>query len=464
LADQIRLLPEGARDVFLRSLTARETVELGRDFYGVWAHKHQFPPPGDWQCWFLLGGRGGGKTAAASHWIVQQAALGIGPIRLIGPSDSAIESVMVNGPAGILACSPPDFRPQWQSSKGQGGLLTWPNGVLGLGYSSEAPSRLRGSEGAVDWLDDLTAWSVTKGRRTLDMAIASLRSGNGVAVLTASPEENDLLDYLIETPPPGMVTVNMSLFDNASNLSAKLILYGIQRFKGTPLWNSEVLGVYERASKTSPFHDLPFAVPPIRGDCPPREAFEEVIIAIDPTDSAGPTSDECGLMALGRDRSRHVWVIEDCSDVLEPDAWGDSAIALADRWDADRFVAESNRGLALVTASLNASYRAARLDEGKLGRGAHLEIIGVQSRDGKKVRAGPVRTEYQKGALHHCVGLDKLESQQRTWKPDDAREKHRPRSDDRIDALVIGVTHLAGLNKPGRRRAPRGHFSIPGIM
>jgi len=37
---------------------------------------HQIPPEGDWQAWWMLGGRGAGKTAAALSWSASQAAEG----------------------------------------------------------------------------------------------------------------------------------------------------------------------------------------------------------------------------------------------------------------------------------------------------------------------------------------------------------------------------------------------------
>jgi hypothetical protein len=37
---------------------------------------HQIPPEGDWQTWWMLGGRGAGKTAAALAWSISQAIQG----------------------------------------------------------------------------------------------------------------------------------------------------------------------------------------------------------------------------------------------------------------------------------------------------------------------------------------------------------------------------------------------------
>jgi phage terminase large subunit-like protein len=232
--------------------------------------------------------------------------------------------------------------------------------------------------------------------------------------------------------------------------------------RGTEWWDKQIVGQFRRNARESPFFGLDFSKPPIAADVPACEDLAEVAICIDPTETAGPTSDEAGLVAMGRDRRRHVYVLEDLSGVYESERWGELAIDMAERWDADVFLAENNRGLPLVTSNLNAAYRARRLEEGLLGRGALLPIKGVQASSAKGLRASPVRQLYLTGQLHHCPGLTALEAQMRGWRPD--VEKHKPRSDDRIDALVHGATYLAGLLNPGRKKMIRGGFSIPGIM
>src|ERR1700748_2048785 len=40
------------------------------------ARPNQLPPPGNWQVWLLLAGRGFGKTRTLAEWVCQQAASG----------------------------------------------------------------------------------------------------------------------------------------------------------------------------------------------------------------------------------------------------------------------------------------------------------------------------------------------------------------------------------------------------
>ena len=74
------------------------------------ARPNQLPPPGDWQVWLLLAGRGFGKTRTLAEWVCQQAASGrAGRIALVAATAADARDVLVEGQSGILAVSPPWF-------------------------------------------------------------------------------------------------------------------------------------------------------------------------------------------------------------------------------------------------------------------------------------------------------------------------------------------------------------------
>src|SRR5436305_8855288 len=52
----------------------------------------------------------------------------------------------VEGQSGILAVSPPWFRPVYEPSKRR---LTWPNGAIATTFSAEEPERLRGPQRSI---------------------------------------------------------------------------------------------------------------------------------------------------------------------------------------------------------------------------------------------------------------------------------------------------------------------------
>ncbi len=69
----------------------------------------------------------------------------------MAPTAAAIRNVMIEGQSGILAISPPWFRPVYAPSLQK---LTWPNGVIAECFSADEPERLRGPEHDHAWIDE----------------------------------------------------------------------------------------------------------------------------------------------------------------------------------------------------------------------------------------------------------------------------------------------------------------------
>ena len=462
LSKELRLEAAGF-DSLLAGLSARQLAGLGRRdaYHEVWEREDQRVPPGYWIYWQLEGGRGGGKSHPASKWVNDRAEQGKGPVRLIAGTASDVRSTMIEGPSGILATARPGFMPKWEPSIGDAGLLTWPNGVIGLCFGSESPQRLRGKAGQTDWLDDISNWNRARARATFVQAEKGLREGDGRCVITYNPtDELELVLWLMQSTKLRSVRTHSITDDNLENLGLNM-LDKLDASAGTEEEEAERYGRIVEKSDRSPFHDLKFDQAPIRVPLVDRDALVEVVISIDPSESAHPTSDDCGLVAMGRDQAGHVFVLEDRSGCVDSEIWGERAILTAETWQADCFVAENNRGEDAVRAVLNAAYLRDRAANGESGVGAMLPIKGVAAMAGKNIRAAPVRTLYTSGRMHHVPRLGDLERQMLAWDPTGPK---KPKQDDRLDAVVHGATYLARLNDPARKRAPRGAFSIPGIM
>ena len=130
--------------------------------FEFWAMEHQLPPAGDWRSWVIMGGRGAGKTRAGAEWVRSQVEGprpgDCGPARcvaLVGDTLDQSREVMVFGDSGILACSPPDRRPQWHASRKR---LIWPNGAVAQVFSARDPESLRGPQFDAAWVDELAKW------------------------------------------------------------------------------------------------------------------------------------------------------------------------------------------------------------------------------------------------------------------------------------------------------------------
>jgi hypothetical protein len=147
-----------------------------------------------------------------------------------------------------------------------------------------------------------------------------------------------------------------------------------------------------------------------------------VVVALDPSATSTEVSDECGVIAAGRDAAGHGYVLFDQSHRDTPAGWGQRGVGLYHELHADRLVAETNQGGEMVeyvvrTIDKNVSYRAVHATRGKL------------------VRAEPVVALYERGLIHHVGDFPELEDELCTWVPG-------AKSPNRLDALVWAMTDL----------------------
>ncbi|MEO1551995.1 MAG: terminase family protein, partial [Pseudomonadota bacterium] len=154
---------EAEIDGFLDGLSDNALAALPY-LFEHWAHPaHQVAPEGDWGTWVILGGRGAGKTRAGAEWVRAQVE-GSGPsdpgrcarVALVGQTYDQARDVMVFGDSGLLACSPPDRRPNWQATRRR---LVWPNGAVAQCFSASDPEALRGPQFDCAWADELAKWT-----------------------------------------------------------------------------------------------------------------------------------------------------------------------------------------------------------------------------------------------------------------------------------------------------------------
>ncbi|SFR51559.1 phage tail protein [Litoreibacter janthinus] len=157
--------PRAVQDAFLDGLSEQEMSALPF-LFDFWAHPHQLPPQVDWRSWVIMGGRGAGKTRAGAEW-VRMMVEGNMPgdagrarrVALVGETFDQVRDVMIFGDSGILACSPPDRRPEWQATRRR---LVWPNGAVAEAHSASSPEHMRGPQFDAAWVDEIGCAAINK--------------------------------------------------------------------------------------------------------------------------------------------------------------------------------------------------------------------------------------------------------------------------------------------------------------
>src|SRR5512141_2830775 len=107
----LRTLPTDKRRELIAALSEAQARALLYD-WPFWARPEQLPPGGDWRLWLIMAGRGNGKTRCGAETVRMFVEAGrYGRIALIAPTAADARDIMVEGSSGVLAVSPPWFRP-----------------------------------------------------------------------------------------------------------------------------------------------------------------------------------------------------------------------------------------------------------------------------------------------------------------------------------------------------------------
>lgn len=418
MASYFRALPLKEQKARLKSLT---DDELKYHFYdwSFFARTNQLPPVNiGWYIWLILTGRGWGKTRTAAEWIRKQVESGYdGRIHLIGPTAADVRDTMVEGESGILAVCPPWNMPKYEPTKRR---ITWPNGARVTTFSAEIPDRLRGPQCGLIWADEVASWQYPE--ETWDMAMFGFRKGTPRGVVTTTPRPIPLIKDLVTTK--GVVITKGNSYENRENLAEIYYETIIKKYEGTRLGEQEI--------HAKILEDTPGALWTLDTIAAHRCSYEKfkeielvrIAVAIDPAVTSTKTSNETGIIAGGIDADGEGYVLADGSGIMSPIAWARQAIKIFAALKADRMVAEVNNGGDLVESNIRAV-------------SPMIPYQKVWASRGKRTRAEPISSLYERGLIHHVGIFPKLEDEMTTWDAEDGSD-----SPNRIDALVWLMTFL----------------------
>ncbi|MGB5558470.1 MAG: terminase family protein [Paracoccaceae bacterium] len=397
--------------------------------FEFWAMEHQLPPEGDWRNWVIMGGRGAGKTRAGAEWVRAQVEgdkpLDAGRaqrVALVGETIEQVREVMIFGESGILACSPPDRRPEWRATRK---LLEWPNGATAQIFSAHQPEALRGPQFDAAWADELAKWK--KGQDVWDMLQMCLRLGEDPrAVVTTTPRNVGVLKNILGQA--STVLTHAPTEANRAFLAASFLDEVRTRFGGTRQGRQELDGVLLEDAEGALWTSAALEARQV-AECP---AFSRVVVAIDPPVTGHAGSDECGIVVVGAvtEGPPQDWravVLEDASvSAASPSVWAQAAIDALHRHGGDRLVAEVNQGGDMVEEVVRqveplVPFRAVRATRNKVAR------------------AEPVAALYEQGRVAHVRGLAVLEEQMCRMTAHGFEGSGSP---DRVDALVWALHEL----------------------
>jgi phage terminase large subunit-like protein len=412
----LKLLTPSELQQLIATLPDSAVLAFLYDWAGLWARDSQLLPPGDWNTWLILAGRGFGKTRTGAETVRDQVESGNAHrIALIAPTAADARETMVEGDSGLLAVCPPWFKAHYEPSKRR---VTWKRGGHEVAratlFSAEEPERLRGPQHDFGWGDEPMSW-VNPDEVWAQFQLGLRLGKKPRSVVTGTPKPHEFLIKLMKDP--GTFVTRGNTYENQANLAANFIdtvtrLYGNSRL-GKQELGGEILeasaGIFDMVKV--------FAARVARAP-----ELVRVVVAVDPTQTSGG-DDETGIIVVGLDANDHGYVLADRSMKGTPDQWARRVAATFHEFQADAVVAEVNVGGEMVEFTLRT------VDDS-------LPVKTVRAMRGKTKRAEPIAALYEQGKVHLVGEHPKLEAQMKTFTGVNGRR------DDRTDAMCWGLHEL----------------------
>jgi phage terminase large subunit-like protein len=443
-ASRIAHLRPADRLAYVRALPKPLALAALYD-WRIWARPKQLMPRageirngirvGFWYLWLILAGRGWGKTRTGAETVrtwVEEHPDGRRPLRLALVAETAADArdVMVEGPGGIMAVSPPWNRPIYEPSKRR---LTWlRNGrvvAIATLFAGDAPNQLRGPGNDKAWCDELAKYRYAE--ETWANLEMTLREGDDPQVIvTTTPRPVKLLRDLMDDVGTGATFLTQgTTYENAGNLAAKFFDRVRRRYEGTrlglqelharmldempgSLWTRNLLD----RTRIRPDRFGKLIVPPM----------DRIAVALDPSGSSNEDSDEAGIVVAGRAINGDAYVWDDRSDVMSPAEWGRRAILAYHQNTADIIVGEKNFGGDQVETIVR------MIDD-------TVNFRAVTASRGKHIRAEPIASLYEQDRVHHVGDLARLEDELCQFTTKGYKGGTSP---NRGDAAVFALTEL----------------------
>lgn len=416
----LALSPSRRRD-FEESLSPKAKALL-KFCWEFWARPAQLPPEISWTIWLILAGRGFGKSRTGAETVRMWAERGGERIALLGATFADCRDVMIEGPSGVLAVSPPWNRPKWEVSKHK---LTWPNGTVAMVYSADEPDRLRGPQHTKAWVDEICAFRFMDAWDQLQFGMR-LPGTTPQTVVTTTPRPIPILKRIMKRR--GTTVTRGSTYDNRENLHPEFFAEILSQFEGSRLGaqelNAEILDDVEGALWSRGLIERTRVLN--RQMCP---KLERIVVGVDPATTEGADRDETGIVVVGRGSDGHGYVLGDYSLAGSPSQWAEAVLLAHDQSGATCLVVEVNKGGALVTANIRNYCNA-------VGRECP-RIKTVNAGAGKETRAEPFVTLYETSRIHHVGYHGRLEDQLCSWVPGETRK-----SPDRMDGMIWALVEL----------------------
>jgi len=396
------------------------------------------PCPGnsEWSIWLNCTGRGTGKTKAGSNWVLEMALSKPGiHVGICAPKYEDVRAVLIEGESGILAEARRngiEIGPNAYNKNRQ--EIELDNGSKIRGFSAEKPDSIRGQNLSYCWFDELAM--IRYFQFYHEGLMPALRKGDKPRMMiTTTPKRVRLIRELLEEATREDETgVHLTEASSEENIhfSRTQRLRLERKYAGTFMLEQELKGRLVGEVDGCLFPIEQFNETRVYPDKDTLPQWRRIVVAIDPATTSSDSSDESGICVAAEGADGDFYVLEDCSGRYAPDQQMRVVAEAFYRHDADCVVGEVNSTGDYMRALLNT------VDP-------NIPLRTVHGLKGKVARAQGPSSLFMQGRIH-MVGdaFSKLEEQLSAFTENDDRSRMK---DDRADAFVWAMIHLAGSNQ-----------------
>lgn len=395
-----------------------------------------------------LAARGWGKTRACVEAVREACKTPGTRVAVIAADHVALRDVLFEGVSGFIACIPPEEIEHYK--KGLGDIaLKLKNGSIIVGFTAGNPDSVRGSSFSLLLCDEYAAWPRHKAQDMFDQARMTLRESENPRVIVATtPKRVPHILKLVEMAKDPELRIRVITGRSRDNTALTEdwfrqmeATYGNSRI-GRQELEGELVMDAENALWT--WDMIENARRPSDMEVP---RIIRAVIGIDP--SGSKDGDATGLVVMGVDTNKTLWVLENATTQGTPAVRYGAACRAAYRWGCREAVFETSYGGDNAAYGFQETWKNLQASGEISAESSCPRMIPSRIKGDKAGRAMPVVNLYEaqldnpeRRRIWHDLptesnGLVTLEDEQLSWSTESTK------SPNCLDALVHVARYLA---------------------
>lgn len=318
--------------------TAQQLRVLGDMQWENWrdqARPDQLPPTGDWRIWYLMGGRGSGKTRAGAETLANWEHKHPGWYAAVAPTFADAKDVCAEDPeSGLISVLGPRVETY---NRSLGEIFLKSGSRISLDGADDGALRIQGRNLSGVWCDEVGLWHPSQWERAWKVSVRlAVRKDPALIVATGTPKMGHPLVALLVNDNRIPVS-RLRTSDNVANLTEAALEAFYEEYAGTVLGKQELDGEWIMALEGDLLKRAWWKYYPARKNTETDAAFvkrlptfQMILVSVDTPLKDKESSDFVAIQVWGVDRANR-YLLDARTDRMGYDA-AKRAVTEMSRW------------------------------------------------------------------------------------------------------------------------------------